>query len=70
MTIYALTKAQIHELRLIRDKDYEYLARGDQADLCGIGMAKPPANAQGYYKLTASGVEARNAAIKRYGLLR
>lgn len=68
--IFALTKTQINELRLVRDEDGGYLARGDQADLVGHGLAKPPCNSSGYYTLTSSGVEARIAVIEKYGSLR
>jgi len=70
MTYFALTKAQINELRLIRDEDAGYLARGDQADLVTSGLAKPPGSAMGYYQLTTSGHEARKAVIEQYGSLR
>lgn len=68
-SIFALTKAQINELRLVRDEDGGYLARGDQADLVGLGLAKPPYNSSGYYTLTSSGAEARIAVIEKYGSL-
>lgn len=70
MTIFSLTKAQIIELRFIRDDDDGCLARGDRADLCGLGLAKPPVSASGYYRLTTSGEEARQAVLERFGSLR
>lgn len=61
MSIFAITRTQAAELRLVRDEDDGFLARGDLADLCGLGLAKPPETTNGFYRLTRSGFEARNA---------
>lgn len=70
MSIFGLTADQVRELRMIRDEDDGFLARGDQADLCGSGLAKSPDTGMGFYRLTASGLEARAKVIDRFGVAR
>ncbi len=53
-----LTGLQRVELRLIRDDDQGFMARGDQAGLTRIGLAIPPMG-QGCYRLTPLGTALR-----------
>lgn len=69
MGIYFLEPKQIRELRLVRDEDGGCLARGDQADLCQLGLAKAPTTSSGFYQLTSFGMQARQDVLERYGPL-
>jgi hypothetical protein len=54
-----LSKAQKREIKLVRDDDCGYLARGDQSGLSKVGLAVPPRNCMGYYRLTLLGLAVR-----------
>ena len=54
-----LSRAQIWELRHVRNDDQGFLARGDPSNLTAAGMATAPMG-QGYYRLTPLGLALRS----------